>query len=1658
MRSGSNSSNSSIFLPQLSLGDIYLKLITICPEDSPHLPHIIQFITSDSYLNNFSSYQFASEMAKMLERYPERREITLRIFEKLVDFPVIHRIVNLVTKIDPLFFSDINENVQPKIANIFSFSHVENVAKLAQQYTFSQNKIIKFSHEGSFVSISDVFNEASAEVLDNYSSRSLQCIEQFQPFTENDISDFVINLVSNKSPISKNIANSDRNTQLGLLRPFKNSKITLEQLIKSFDSRSVIISTMNSFNVFISAIKEVTGSRSVPIAPFLGQWDHPKTQLNFLQHIINSSPMVVQIPKLQPTKINPILIGDFKGDHWRYPDFIVALATLYNELPGEINALLAQLSPSNSTALLLITLASLGETSSFAAQLLSNLISCNTQYMAGISALWAMNSKFLIDTCAKLHEDKPILLSRIFDIADDLCVLNEFKEKSPLKFRIVLEIFDFFRHGNDFRIFLKTQKTPEISLQIFERPTDFGFIIPMSIERHIKGDNKAFYSADLLFFTYLNDIFSNLDENIKLKAIPSLFQKCCERTKKLTQYEFKWHQKVSAPSSPRPPKDLDLTSLAMKTEKRENDKFRTIVASLVSDFPSDKVSAEKNGKNLGTLLARNLLSQSDQLSALNLITKGLTLRENSNGFIFAREAVREMAPGFKLCLPFARLIVVNPQIKRIMPDVHQQAINALKPSICELQEETAIQPTKFELHPKLKRFKYIRDNSLDDPDSLALTTINQKIYRITFDQNANDSNNCIEACLYKVYVILMNGDRYATWKLTRIAKYLSSKTLQNNNPSFARYFNLSDLVIFSYENNLLYMTLPFLSQLFDNVPNCFFPPCPWSVSILSALGAIYRLPFLKKTLSLTIKKIFDSFNCEIANIEPQRLRPLEHLPSKDSDFLFPPLNFEIPVISREKLYSGDIHSIVSVVSRFFKGADNQTTREVAAFVHSKVPAIAKSAYETSFNLTTKDFARSKDINALVTFALSLVRTLCKSLASVAVKLEFTYLDMKSTRFIENLVTVISQNVSSHLLRTNMEPLKALRETCDGPFLDVQAFPPSVVSIVPEDLWPHQSEAIENGRGIFGCYAVPSSMKTVYSHLDSIVMSNHTSGEIPFDPQFARTIYSCFTQSSSGEINGFNNRFQPLPHNPRLVIGTVITCFPPQMPTAGAQLGVQILNHLFVLIGGNMKELSPIVEEMIPEQMPHMLIFVTLISAISPNLVEYFLMNYFEENGAEGIDLEPLIKWLHEKLFTQRSIAPLEYGRLLAFLATAKIPTNEYLTEIINVYLSCAIDEGKVTRISPDPSNQEKMMLDEFSRIHTIRDHLYTFLNRNNEAFKGQGKWNSLIKTAYPNRRLELLQIFFGVMGRNQSGELQILQIFLRDMFDAFQNSHIDGFFFSSVISAVVLQLRNRSINYAKMFGGFLNDTPPLKYPSFAPVWLYLFPLVIPPLLMDENLLPPSSLLVDSLLQPLKRFPADWANKPHFRKYYKAILRMMMLLVHDNPNFVASFAFDFVSEVPLKFRRIRNIILSCNAPDMINLCCHRQNIPIELTNGSTTFPDFIAKKENISHLTFELVFFYVYNIFPYEQVLWTYARGFMLAVEGADEATMVLEALFDGLRCNSKQTAAFEATILRIYTEIDKVYNQLTCKDIISAIVSARADNLTPIPYGIQSIKAKLADE
>ncbi len=51
------------------------------------------------------------------------------------------------------------------------------------------------------------------------------------------------------------------------------------------------------------------------------------------------------------------------------------------------------------------------------------------------------------------------------------------------------------------------------------------------------------------------------------------------------------------------------------------------------------------------------------------------------------------------------------------------------------------------------------------------------------------------------------------------------------------------------------------------------------------------------------------------------------------------------------------------------------------------------------------------------------------------------------------------------------------------------------------------------------------------------------------------------------------------------------------------------------------------------------------------------------------------------------------------------------------------------------------------------------------------------------------------------------------------------------------------------------------------------------------------------------------EKEFFRTFYKGTLRVLLVLLHDFPEFLSKFAYSFCEEVPERFIQLRNIILA-----------------------------------------------------------------------------------------------------------------------------------------------------
>ena len=844
--SKSPATNERISFSSDSVGDGFVGFLKYNGVQEQRMLDAVDFVSSPSFVEAFGAAKIVNLALELLSMYPKSAKTTQALLKSLCGTPTIARIADLLEKLPDNFFESLPDGLRETVALAFRDSLNQEVAAAAIRFCKSPEAVIGVSLPSSTVCLADIFNENVQEILDNQ-NRLQSFIEQLGPLSAKDIADFIANLADEHNEVIKAaLANHDKSSLLPLLRVLKTPRISVDDIISSFDKERLEVTSQASIQFLLSAVKEVSGAKTVPMLPFLGKWKNPKTQIQLISLIVSFGQTLVSFPKPeQIARANSVIIGDFKSDLWRSSDFLMSLAYLYDFLPDSVDALLQEYS-GKGPALLLLVLAQTGSACPFASHLARLLFLKQSQYMAGFSALWATNPKFLVDVILSLYNQRPQMLGRFCDLVDDLCVFDEFLELSPLLFKVLLHVSAFFRRGNDLEkglkgLYEKDKTVLDYCFNVFENPLQYGLSAPMKTERRVGGNEQTF-SADMLFFRFLDQIYAKLDDSCK-KRVVTMFSKCSTRTPTLAKCTFSWSSAKlpQLPKASMPVSESDYLKLAVATKPDDIKRFQLTVASLLTNIPREKTKAEGNGKALGRLLAGDLLSQVDSTKALQLIDNGLNQKENSPGFAFAIAALKEMKESFEIYIPFTNYIIGNAKLRKHAPDIHQAAVTACEPKsvMRPLRDNMEI---ALPLAHYLERFRDIelREESLNFDqlntdvtqwDKYALLYMKNEISRLVHFQSQPNPKfiaTCVEACLYLVHKLITSPDarRVATRiALTRLGQWLGQHTLRMNRPVFARLLDISQLLLYSYSHSVLSSAIPFVYMFSKEASDIFTGGC-----------------------------------------------------------------------------------------------------------------------------------------------------------------------------------------------------------------------------------------------------------------------------------------------------------------------------------------------------------------------------------------------------------------------------------------------------------------------------------------------------------------------------------------------------------------------------------------------------------------------------------------------------------------------------------------------------------------------------------------------------------------------------------------------------------------------------------------------------------------
>jgi len=1602
------------------------------PESSDFIKSL-DIITSQQFLSLYGEMCLVDFIKDLIERRNSRNELLIGIFRKIMGRPVVYLILIELKGIPDNVLQLLPENDK----NYYIALQKEVFSNLINDCVQKECKL-----DTPFVSISDVLNELPPEDIGD--PAKVQPYINFFKSSDRVIADFVINLVSVDSSLNKEVL--AKNSIPSLLRPFKSVKLSIEQLILAFDVRVPFVTTQSSLQSFLLALKEVTGLRSIPLSTFLGNWEHKKTQLNILAQIAYSNLSNITVPKLPQMRFSPSLIGDFKGDIWRLPEFLILLSNLYNSNQVDVVSILKTISPQLSTALLLFVLANQNEISRFAAFLLQNLFKSESQYITCISSLWSLNREYLVKVTEICYKEKPQLIGRCYDIADDLGAIEEFISLSSTQFSILLRVFCFFRHGDDFQCLFDLAKFDDFLFQLFESPTDFGIFVPMNFERKLQDSGKD-ESADRLFFSHINNIFDNLDSN-RRKKVEELYCKCCDRTPSLSECQFKWSQKSIASIAHQPLPSFEITHAQ---EIVFSEAFEQYVNGIMNDNYSDKQIVEKNGETIGLLLSKNLLSPSFANEFLEKIEHFINYPEDSNFYAFASKALSALEPGLPYFKDFARKIINSTSIKLKFPRIFEQSILACTPIASFSQEFKEFSTYEIKIHPlfdSMLRLKpslntppheyWPKSNNFDKYNFNYILTKSETILKSP-EAPIFNSESFITNAFNMMMFMIKRPSSCSPIILSRLGQFFQNYYIKKKKPIPNKYLKFTDLIFNAYQSTKLYLVVPFVSHVFWSVPPLFLPPCPWTVSILSILGAIARIPYLRGSIYTVILDIFSRFNCEISDIEPSKIPLLTSIPFNNSDFVIPPINFSLIVPPINRMYSKDpIHVLINIL---YPQLSSALSYEIFDFISSKSILIADSCSKTVQALVLKDFSLSIDYIGLEVYALNIISPVCRPLSVLLSKSKFNRAETKELiPFIDSLLTQNSITISKKLLNVSMKKHIESRKKSSSSFWDIEYLPRHIAKILPESLHPYKQSLVSKTSTIYGCYSVPSFLKKCYSRLSALTYSCKAKPLVSYDQTLEKIIidsYSLDNKSLDGSRGfGFVSVYKW-----SVLFQTIIHCFPIGIELEFAAYGASLLRHIIDVFKPSGNELS--IYSILHDQIPHMLVFIEL---IEKNIVKYehiepLIIHHIDNNTIKPKDLQHLIGYLSH-LNQKDNKTSYKYHRILSIYFPNQGQTIGNSMKMFNDYLYIYLP---INFIPPNPAQKSNPYY-----VNTFGG-LLQYYSTDSPSNKNIGKkpqfiqmyndelWKYILSYYYPYKQDLIIKTLFSMLNNppEDNPPDKILQSFVKIVFGYFNNGRITSSFISVIMSTIVMHLRFKNNDFCKIFGGLLKDTYPFEYPDFTFIWLYLFPHVLGSLLVDQSLYEPSSKLFNSAFGILSVYPNDWHCRQPLRKIYKSLLRLTMLFIHDFPAFMYQYSYEFLIKIPLRFRVLRNIILCCPPRDVTipnNPSIEFDKIFDQLLQGRITFP---MLRENLCEYEYQNIMRLLLKLNFHEPKIRIYAKGLILSSLTPKDMIHTIEALFDLVRNDFPVSNDIAQCIVNIFRTLDFQIGDMSVQNAIATVHQAR---------------------
>lgn len=946
-----------------------------------------------------------------------------------------------------------------------------------------------------------------------------------------------------------------------------------------------------------------------------------------------------------------------------------------------------------------------------------------------------------------------------------------------------------------------------------------------------------------------------------------------------------------------------------------------------------------------------------------------------------------------------------------------------------------------------------------------------------------------------------------------LGRFIGLLTLAEKKPLLSRFLDLKRLLLYSFSQGKLYGVVPFVVAIFMVASEFFNPPNPYTSSILHVLAAIYLTDCIKSSIKQQISGLFTKFNINISmftatpHIFPEK--------TKDNfDFLMAPfslLHF-VAGSAADRLTQFEEATFNSFIQPYIFIPDSPTfskhperrefmKKKISEFalksISSEGKKLASMAASMAIELITKDLngcEYQRDI------AKSLTRQLSAGLTLFVAPMRISRQFMNELKIpdIEHygdwLEDITSKNYEwiTQLFR-DVVRARAWNEVQN--YINAQeekhaksGKPPIKTPINPNVLQTYSDindlSLSQQGFPLFEIQQnKEKSIKTAPA-MDEFIMSFEKI--IPFSsPPSEATIEDQTVQArirecpdfttESPSIEGLRSYVKSMlayvAKNPRRDVEMIICqCFERVLASVPHTFVVNIRPYILSWMRISIRS-SYVIGELIK------------MGAIDPKDLDIL---YTETLNAEPFNPKYamfIAQFLHYAICETKIVEPKSMVSSLSIISAlpmSSIEINQQNAEIIEKPSKALEDmdtidhplekNSKLKRIMAFDEPPSSSQLDSFiSELYIPGQDEQTILNASKLCTAcGRPFFDALFASESSVTIRQYLRC--AQEAKELTTSLQVILDSLSEIITKRGCVIGSDLRAQSSAAATTIALGCDSLENAIKIGNFLHGVRPLMCPSFTFSWVTL--------MSDRK-------LINTLLSTNEGWPlyctllADFVctvgslstHCDSFVKIYTSILRLVLVLVHDFPNFCSAAINVIVDVAPTHLIQLRNIFLSlANPPDNQRILVPEQkfsfmdNLPTLLSGSNvdenairTIVSSFKSHCESDAFISC-IINSLLSSTAQIEETAAYRALVHALNASSVEQCDLLCNSLFDQIRTETRESVIASKLVCSLLLDNDNDHNIFSIKDVVFKVFSQRISTPAPQPQQLINMTRDLLSQ